>query len=174
MKNIGFMSAVSGMALTAITVAYLHGPAASAASSCVTKAECACSTALNVGTRTALTSFLRRYPHADTACNALASTDDFGALTQRGSNTGAFGGGNPPSGNGPGSGGGGGGGNDGGGGGGGNGGGDHGGDDHGDGDHGGNDHGGVDQSGDHETDHHHEHEGGNHENGDDNHLGSTK
>jgi len=157
-KNIGVMSAVSGMALTAITVAYLHGPAASAASSCGTKAECACSSALNVGTRSALTSFMRRYPHADTACNALASTDDFGALTKSSSNTGSFGGGNPPSGTGPG------GGNGDGGGGNGDGGGGNGGGGNGDGDH----------SWHHEKDHHHDHEGGNNEGGDDNHLGGTK
>jgi hypothetical protein len=168
MKNIGVMSAVSGMALTAITVAYLHGPVASAASSCGTKAECACSTALNVGTRSALTSFMRQYPHADTACNALASTDDFGALTQRSSNTGPFGGGNAPSGNGPGSGGNGGS-DPGGGGNGGN-----GDDGHGGGDHGGHDHGGHDHHGDHKKDHHHDHEGQNHEGGDDNHLGGIK
>src|SRR3989337_4401861 len=40
----------------------------------LSKAECACETALEKGTQKALRDFLRLYGNADTACNALAST----------------------------------------------------------------------------------------------------
>jgi hypothetical protein len=52
--------------------------AKSAMEACLTggssKAECECEAALESGSESALQSFLKRYPNADTICNATAST----------------------------------------------------------------------------------------------------
>ncbi len=74
MRNVKTLFGISALAAIAVTAFHLNTTSASAAASCGTKSECACQVALDTGSRGALQMFLRRYPHASTACNASDST----------------------------------------------------------------------------------------------------
>jgi hypothetical protein len=79
MKNVRIFFTLSSALIVAASV---YGVSADAQKSdldqCIagglSKAECACETALQKGTQEALRDFLKLYRNADTACNALAST----------------------------------------------------------------------------------------------------
>ena len=84
MKTISVGITLAALAASALITASISGKAASSIKtsslqSCrqsgLGGAECECQIALSVGTKNALQSFLRRNPHADTACNATASTN---------------------------------------------------------------------------------------------------
>jgi hypothetical protein len=66
------MRSIAALAATATAVLFLTTVSGNAASSGSQKA---CQNALDMGTKSALRAFLRKYPKSDTACNALASTD---------------------------------------------------------------------------------------------------
>ena len=93
--------------MSATAVVFITAATSNAATLGSNKAEFACQQALNIGSKSALRSFLRIYRNSNTACNALASTasagdtptvslgDKFKASKPRGqaSNTGGDGGG---------------------------------------------------------------------------------
>jgi hypothetical protein len=66
------MRSIAALAATATAVLFLTTVSGNAASSGSQKA---CQNALDIGTKSALRAFMRKYPKSDTACNALASTD---------------------------------------------------------------------------------------------------
>jgi hypothetical protein len=80
MKNVRIFFTLSSALIVAASV---YGVSADAQKSeldqCtaggLSKAECACEAALKKGTQKALRDFLKLYRNADTACNALASTE---------------------------------------------------------------------------------------------------
>jgi hypothetical protein len=74
MKNIKTLLGISALAVAAATAFYIGTISANAATKCTTRAECACQVALDSGSSSALRTFMRLYPHSDTACNAVNST----------------------------------------------------------------------------------------------------
>ena len=78
MKTVKVVFSLAALAGSALVLASISGQAANTSASCkkggLSGAECACQLALDTGSSVALQKFLRIYPHADTACNAQAST----------------------------------------------------------------------------------------------------
>jgi hypothetical protein len=75
MKKLNAILKISGLMSTALVLMTISGEAANSCRKMgLNSAECACKIALVTGSQNALRSFLQKYPNADTACNALAST----------------------------------------------------------------------------------------------------
>jgi hypothetical protein len=75
MKKLNAILKISGLMSTALVLMTISGEAANSCRKMgLGSAECACKIALVSGSQNALRSFLQKYPNADTACNARAST----------------------------------------------------------------------------------------------------
>jgi hypothetical protein len=75
-KSIFGITALAATALATLALTVSSGSAISA--NCGSKAECACQVALDSGSRSAMRTFKRLYPHSNTACNALNTTSESG------------------------------------------------------------------------------------------------
>jgi hypothetical protein len=73
-KSIFSITAFAATALTTLALTVSSGSAVSA--NCGSKAECACQIALDSGSKSAMRTFKRLYPHSNTACSALNSTEE--------------------------------------------------------------------------------------------------
>ena len=92
MKTLNVFLNLSAIAVSALFLTSISGEAARTTGSCqslgLTKAECSCQHALDMGSRSALRRFLVEFPRADTACNASASTAELGDGNKGGSSSG--------------------------------------------------------------------------------------
>ena len=92
MKTLNVFLNLWAIAVSALFLTSISGEAARTTGSCqslgLTKAECSCQHALDMGSRSALRRFLVEFPRADTACNASASTAELGDGNKGGSSSG--------------------------------------------------------------------------------------
>jgi hypothetical protein len=75
MKKLNAILKISGLMSAAFVFMASSGEAANSCREMgLSKAECACKSALATGSQSALHNFLVKYPNSDTACNAMNST----------------------------------------------------------------------------------------------------